>query len=313
MFMDNPTSGLGYKAFQSKYMLYQADYFAQYPQSNFVQLADNVNHPFNEYLLILAEFGIIGIISLSTIVFFLLYSYRRSPNSISFKALLLLVAIAVLSFFSYPLRYPFSWLILLLSIGILIQNGNLINIRKKSIRRLLASILFFVSILFSFKLYYSLQAELEWNRIAKKSLYGETEMMLSRYKEVKKLLQDNPLFLYNYSVELNVAKKYKESLLIAEECEKLYNDYDLQLLKADNLMNLNQYYEAEKYYYKASCMCPNRFVPLYYLFQIMNQTNRKDEAQKLGEMILRKKVKFSSETIDLIKEEIRNNLKKECL
>lgn len=41
-------------------MLNQASYFEQNPNSHYLMLADNVFHPFNEYILFLIEYGIAG-------------------------------------------------------------------------------------------------------------------------------------------------------------------------------------------------------------------------------------------------------------
>lgn len=41
-------------------MLYQARYFEQNPESKLGLLADNVKHPFNEFLRVTVEFDLIG-------------------------------------------------------------------------------------------------------------------------------------------------------------------------------------------------------------------------------------------------------------
>lgn len=50
MIKDKPILGHGYGTFQAKYMDYQAEYFKNNPDSKFEFLADNVKHPFNEFL-----------------------------------------------------------------------------------------------------------------------------------------------------------------------------------------------------------------------------------------------------------------------
>lgn len=42
-------------------MDYQSRFFQKNPDSRYVVLADNVKHPFNEYLFFLSEHGILGI------------------------------------------------------------------------------------------------------------------------------------------------------------------------------------------------------------------------------------------------------------
>lgn len=48
--MINDNAALGVRPFQARYMDYQADYFKKHPTSQYAQLADNVKHPFNEFL-----------------------------------------------------------------------------------------------------------------------------------------------------------------------------------------------------------------------------------------------------------------------
>lgn len=70
MIKDKPLFGHGYGAFKAKYMDYQANYFKNNPESRYKLLADNVKHPFNEFIKIAVEFGLLGLtVFLSVILF----------------------------------------------------------------------------------------------------------------------------------------------------------------------------------------------------------------------------------------------------
>lgn len=60
MIKDKPFFGHGHGAFQARYMDYQAEYFKKNPNSKYAQLADNVKHPFNEFIKLAVEFGMGG-------------------------------------------------------------------------------------------------------------------------------------------------------------------------------------------------------------------------------------------------------------
>lgn len=60
MIKDKPITGYGIGAFEAHYMDYQAKYFEEHTDSRFAKLADNVKHPFNEFLSIGVQFGVIG-------------------------------------------------------------------------------------------------------------------------------------------------------------------------------------------------------------------------------------------------------------
>ena len=121
MMQTTPIAGNGIDCFHKNYVDYQTNYFKQHPDSRFVMLADNVKHPFNEYLLIGVQFGIIGWILLIGMITFLLFCYRRQPMKEKYISLLALLSIAVFSFFSYPFTYPFVWIVTITSIVTIIS------------------------------------------------------------------------------------------------------------------------------------------------------------------------------------------------
>ncbi|MFQ7088200.1 MAG: tetratricopeptide repeat protein, partial [Bacteroides sp.] len=100
-----------------------------------------------------------------------------------------------------------------------------------------------------------------WCDTANRSLCGMTKDMLPVYKGLYDKLGNEPLFLYNYAAELNVAGRYEESLRICKASSVRMSDYYTRLLLADNCKQLKRYKEAERHLQQASYMCPNRFTP----------------------------------------------------
>jgi hypothetical protein len=78
----------------------------------------------------------------------------------------------------------------------------------------------------------------------------------------------------------------------------------LQMLLADNYKNLNRAEEAENHLLLSSGMCPNRFMPLYQLVLLYNETGRNKEALALARLI-DKEVKIPSVTVTAIKDEMQ--------
>lgn len=72
MIKENPFLGHGIGSFKANYMDYQATYFRTFSTSEYAMLADNINHPFNEYILLLVQFGLTGMITLILFVVFLI-------------------------------------------------------------------------------------------------------------------------------------------------------------------------------------------------------------------------------------------------
>lgn len=88
------------------------------------------------------------------------------------------------------------------------------------------------------------------------------------------------------------------------------NDYDVQMLLADNHFNLSNDGEALIRYETAHNMCPNRFAPLYKQFKIYKEQGDTARMISTGNEILGKRVKVPSRKIDIIINNVRYEMKK---
>jgi len=320
MIKDKPLIGHGPGGFKAGYMNYQATYFEEHPDSKYAMLADNIGHPFNEYVGLLVNYGLAGFLLFLLLLFFLARAFKQNKEKtvITYIACWCLMSIAVFAFFSYPLRYPFVLVLGLLSCSVILFKSPTTSLRggtTKQSRTPLAMtmsvlMLFFAGII-CFKSYSRLRTDLKWCKVAHLSLAGQTEQMLPEYQILHAKLCNNELFLYNYAAELNFANRYEESLSIAKECESLWADYDLQMLQANNYLQMKNYPEAERHYQKAAAMCPAKFVPLYKLFLLYETTGEKESMCKTAKIITDKPVKIMSPTVNQIKIEVKQ--KSDCL
>ncbi len=308
MIKDKPLLGHGTGGFKANYMNYQAAYFEENPESKFALLADNVARPFNEYLLLATNYGLVGLGVFFFFLWFLWKSYRRiqDKNKLVTVSVCSLLSIAVFALFSYPLRYPFVWVAGALSTVVIISRAEYKTRISPAVSLSLKVGLIPVLVVLAVTTYSTMSAEIKWNRTARKSLMGQTEEMLPAYKQLYSKLHRNELFLYNYAAELNVVEHYEESLQIAKECGHLWADYDLQMLMAENCQQLQQYAEAERYYRRAAAMCPVKFMPLYRLAELYQAAGQSVEARKTAEKIVEKKIKIPSPTINAIKSKMRD-------
>jgi O-antigen polymerase len=311
MIKDKPVLGYGLGAFHAKYMDYQADYFKNNPDSEFELLADNVKHPFNEFIKIAVEFGIAGLAVILSVILLVTWKMLESENENRALALSGLVSFFVLACFSYPLQYVATWLLLVFYFSALLPSKE-IRIRNSRIS-IITRIGIVVTCIFSLS-HVSRQAdaEIKWKTIAMSSLRGDTEEMLPEYRKLYLSgLKRNPFFLYNYGAELNVAGKFDESIAILNECKKRFNDYDLQMLMADNYEALGKHGDAERHLKTAAAMCPVRFMPLYELAKLYEATRCHGKAIALAKTILNKRVKVPSPTVNAIKNEMRQLIEAE--
>jgi tetratricopeptide (TPR) repeat protein len=309
MIKDKPVFGHGFRMFQAKYMDYQAEYFKNNPDSKYAQLADNVKHPFNEFIKVAVEFGIVSLIVVLSLFLFVLRQIIKSENENRGLVFSGLASFMVLACFSYPLQYIAIWLMLAFYLA-LISPSKEIRIRNTPVS-IIARIAVFIICVFSlFHVYQQIRTEIKWKTIAVNSLRGHTEEMLPEYEKLySTLLKRNPFFLYNYGAEMNFAGKFDESIDILTKCQQRFNDYDLQILLADNYYKKGETEKAIEIYLYASFMIPCRFLPIYQLFEIYRNAGQKDMAVKYANEIVNKKVKIPSLTVNSIKSEAKEYIK----
>ena len=316
MIANKPLLGHGRGGFEANYMNYQARYFEQHPNSRYAMLADSVNQPFNEYLRLLADYGVVGGMVLVVFAIWVAKAYRRRRDVVALYALLTLLSIAVFSLFSYPFRYPHTWIVGGVAVWMLWGSA----VWSWSVRRGLCWLRWWLGnwivrgvccMALLCVLGYTItqmRAEVAWCRTAHQAMSGNVEEYLPRYQRLMRHLGNNRLFLYNYAAELNVAGQYKESLRMAHECEKRWADYDLQMMMADSYQKLQQYREAEARYRKAAFMCPVKFFPLYKLYQLHVMQGEQEKAQTMARKISEKPVKVYSPEVMSIKHEMEQLL-----
>lgn len=298
--------GYGIEGFDAHYMDYQADYFKHHEQSRFAMLADNVKQPFNEYLRVLVNFGVIGLLVLCIIVLVLINCYKRYPDNNKKIAFYSFISIGVFSIFSYPFNYPFTWMVTLLLICIITHEYirrimNIVWIRNSVCMLILVGSLSGICILVN-----RISAEMEWCKVSRQS--GQYDELLTFYEELQPRFESNPYFLYNYAAVLQDAKQYKKSLEVALLCRQYWADYDLELLLGENYQYLGQSELADVYYSRAAMMCPSRFWPLYKKFYLYKENGAKERMIDVAEKIVHKPMKFKQSIVLMMKREMKREL-----
>lgn len=310
MIRDKPVVGHGINSFQVKYMDYQAEYFKDNPASEFVLLADNVKHPFNEHLKIAVEFGLVGLIIVLLFILFILWKIIKSKNENRKLVLSGLTSFLVLACFSYPLQYVAVWILLAFYLSIILPSTE-ISINNTPISIFARSVIVIGCLFALFYAYQQICVEIKWKTIAVNSLRGNTEKMLPEYRKLYlTVLKRNPFFLYNYGAELNVAGRFDESIAILTECKRRFADYDLQMVLADNYSKKGELGKAIQIYQHASNMIPCRFLPLYQIFEIYKETGEKEMALMYANEIVNKNVKIPSFTVNYIISEAQEYYRK---
>lgn len=307
MIRDCPIIGWGPDGFKKNYMEYQAKYFQTHNNSPYSQLADNVQHPFSEYLNISANYGIIGLLVLSYCVYFLCKCYYQNPSTKTETAFLSFLAILVFGLFSYPLTYPFVCFLLIYSTIILTVNSlSFVNLHKPNNVTMIfllftLCINIYVGIV---KLCSAIKVEVGCKKADSLSMLGNTKEALINYDKIYEISNLNPCYLYNYSSELYRNGYYQKGLMIALQCRNLWSNYELELLLGQLYENLSLELEAIQCYKKAALMCPNRFTPLYKLALLLKKMEKYTEMRYIANILINKPAKIPSEKINRIRSEM---------
>lgn len=300
---DHILLGNGVDSFKTDYMPAQAKYLSS-SRGNDVerQLAGDVNHPFNEYLLVLIELGVVGIV----LLLFLLFAIFRSKICFDSPEVLALVVIALFSCFSYPFKYAFVWFVSIYCLSSLAQKT--FRLGKTDVPSILFSLLLlgaiWVMCIFAVRM---IVFEHKWKQVAPTSEgdVGLLDKELSIYTELNTIWNGNSSFLYNYGAELKKNELYEKSIEIFLRCELYINTYGLQMHLAENYYHLACWAEAEYRYRKALAMCPNRFLPLQGLLRLYIKSENLFRAEQVAVEILDKPVKVPSYTVSIIQEEAK--------
>ncbi len=317
MIADCPLLGHGQGAFRAKYMYYQAGYLESRPDSRYADLADNTQHPFNEFLLVAAEHGLVGLGVMMLLAVLLVRAYLRDRSDEKQVALFGLLALEVFSCFSYPFRYPFTWVAAAINIthlAVPVPGGKEQQTRLPAgmMRIAQGAAFLLLSVVLLFHTITQTNAELQWNRIARLSLAGKTTEVLPEYDKLYRRLGRNGLFLYNHAAELHEVKEYEKSIAVFGRCMRYFNDMDVQVLLADNCRGLGKHGDAERHLKTAAAMCPVRFMPLYELAKLYETSRCHEKAIALAKTILNKRVKVPSPAVNAIKNEMRQLIEAEA-
>lgn len=282
----------------------QADFFKTNPESKYAQVAGNVFHPFNEYLLVLVEFGIIGLLLSGAV----LVPIARASGQSGFTPFPTSIAAVVLfSCFSYPVHYGYVCAVLAFCFAN-VPERVLFTRRLAPLWRLVIGSFVALSLLYC--LFGDIRDEYRWNGLHAETLSGRAMEAAEEYRLLSRDWNYNPRYLYRYGATLNYLGLYGESTKVLTQCGEVYNSYDLQMLLADNYYAEGMLNAALTHSIRASEMCPGRFRPLYMQMVVYDLKGQSDSALRIAADLSVKPVKVPSATVEEIRSRANDYLKK---
>ena len=231
-------------------------------------MADCPDYPFNEFLFIGIEYGIVMML---LFVFVILYSIWLS---LCRKTIWCygLTAFAVFALFSYPLHHvKFQILFGLLIIGCMIDtNADSLNYNcKKYILNTSIVVLMAVYSLYSIPEKKKIKSiEIAWLKCMQWYKFEYYDYYVEECDKYLPFLKQNEDYLFSYGQALNRIGKYEKSDTILKLGTKISSDPMFWNVMGNNSLAQGKYREAEERYKHAFYMVPNRLYPLVLLAKL---------------------------------------------
>lgn len=308
MISKNPFVGIGYGRFQSEYNIYQSEYFSlQKRKSSEMKVANETYTPFNEFIRILIETGLVGLFLFLAIIFCLFGDTNCKCGQSQTKAIkFTLISIVLIGLVSYPFQEPCFLIIFYSLLGVcssLSRNKFRLMLRTEYFKTFY--FLFFV--LCSGLFFYRYTVIKQWLALSKSNILNQS--VLDEYAEIYEKLRYNGFFLIDYGERLYANGYVGNSLSI-------FNEAKFQIPCVSLYMRLGYIYKqekkvsiAEKFYIQACNMVPNRFRPKFALFILYRDSNQKEKLITLGQKISGMPVKVPSFEIEIMKAQVIKELK----
>jgi O-antigen ligase len=307
---EHPLAGTGYGSFGGEYADAQASYFQQRPDSPLKAVAGSPEYGFNEYLLLGAETGVVGLALFVALMLTAACRMWRTGNRFLYG----LVAMAVFAFFSYPFSIlPLQTLtILFLASGA--ANKTKQTVRPDATGKLVSvsccAIALLVCLMLCRVYRDKVDACRQWQRL--RNLHGTQyygDDAVKEYAALYPMLKDNPRFLFDYGQSLAKTVQYGTSNIVMTEGTRLSSDPMFHNIIGNNHMAVGRYDLAEEAYRRAYAILPNRLYPLYKLMNLYRQTGRRECAEKVAVEIIGFTPKIESSATNDMKREAEKLLR----
>lgn len=286
--------GIGGGAFKKEYMKAQASSLELLP-FEYKFRAGNIRHPLNEFILWMIEYGLFMI----GIIVFLIFLAITSNNIFCKLSMLIIV---VFMCFSYPMKYPITWLVFSFAVSerkFFKQDNDSILKSKCMFEGFFLFIVFIITSSLSIKEIIGCH---NWSKAISYTQVGKFEDA-SRCYEKASLFLSSPQFLYNMAYFENLSGNYQKALYLIDK-NGIY-DYEVAMLKSNVYINMRDFPSAITELNMAQRMCPNRFVPLFEKYKIYEELQDSISLGKLRFDIVNKSVKIPSRQVDMIKEYVK--------
>ncbi|MBI9069239.1 MAG: O-antigen ligase family protein [Salinivirgaceae bacterium] len=307
MILEKPMFGNGFGHFEACYGKTQAHYFLSHDATeNEIQVADYVTCAYNEFLEILIESGIIGLLLFAAILYFALAKHCKPTYPkyyIAAKASL--ITLFILTLVSYPFRLIPNQLIFICCLFIVFRTGHFREFSITNSRKIFVTLWLSSVLCLSFIYSKHLLGMYHFHTGYAKVFSGDINNGIKDYEKAYKLLQNNGKFLFYYGSAFYLKQDYTHSIIYLKQATELTSNPNAFITLGNSLKELERYTEAEQAYKKASGITPSKLYPKYLLAQLYIKMQNTEKAIEMASSIVKAKEKVPTTAGMQIKEEMQ--------
>jgi len=317
MIADKPIFGHGYESFEKDYNLYQANYFSNNGGSdNERMIADHNPFAHNDYLEIVTNLGLLGLVLFLIFLFFIfkkLYLILKHKKRDDFFILIIyggFFALLIESFFTFPMQMIPSLINIIFFSSVVSANTE--NKYKFEVNNYIykptAIIIFILIGFFSKNKILNYKAQKDWKSAYINSKNQAYKLAETKYKKIYPVIKNNKVFLLNYGGTLALDKKYKEAIPILLKAKDKMSERNLFLSLGDCYKGTGDLKKAETNYKIVSNMSPHKLYPKYMLFKLYIKFDENEKTIKTAQKLMNMKIKIDNTASREIKADIKKYL-----
>lgn len=300
MISQRPLFGFGINGFQSNYMLFQANYFARYPDSAFLPYADNISFAYNEFLHIFVNFGFIGTVLFAGVIFLCFKDCAQDESASVLK--LSFLSLLCFSLFSYPFSVLRLFIIFLICLLLLERTPSSSLFLKSLLRGSILLVLAGGSTLYIINKYLTKQCQDLFSPDANVALAAKNNID-NRYDRIR-LFPDLMDTYAEYCLEKALPQKQRVLL----DAAKVTPSCELYTAIGDMMISDEDIESGLAYYITASNMIPLKLLPRYKLFDFYFRSGNQEMALKTGCDILNLPIKVLSSDAIIMLNDIKEKI-----
>ena len=307
--------GVGLGHFSGAYRVEQAAYFASGNYSKQEELvAGNPEYAFNEYLQILAEFGVVALVLFTAFIALIYMGIKRKAIAETGG----LISLLVFASMSYPFNLLPFLIVLVFLMALILTQRQAVRVKaltEKSVVLPWQAILMLLTaagiILFAtlYQRYPTYNAYKEWNNLKMMGSADAYPEMKNDYEKLYPYLSDQIPFLFEYAQCLNKAGEYEKSNQVLAQAIKISCDPMLYNIMGKNYQGLKKYQLAEQNFLLASHIVPSRIYPYYLLANLYAESGNTRMALLMAQKVLKKEPKVQSTAVNEMREKMRALIK----